>query len=119
MDARILTIKNLINPAVMPGLGEISGQVINTHAADTIGVIIDNIPARSIISAIGTSVLTADGTTPLAVGNIISDGTKAGTKKVRFNLLPLNTLSFVVKYSESEVITPISTDVDVTLTALQ
>lgn len=119
MDARNLTIKNLINPGVMPGYSEIAGQVINTHAADTLVVNIDNIPARSIISVQGISTVTADGTVPVAVGNVVATGTKAGTKKVTFSLIPLNTLSYVIKYSESDVITPVSTDVDITLTPLQ
>lgn len=120
LEGRILTIKNLINPAIMPGYSEISGQAFNSHAADAINVVVDNIPARSIISAIGTSCVTADGTVPVGVGTLIADGTKAGTKKVTFvGVVAVNTLNFTIKYSESEVISAPVDDSGITLYALQ
>ena len=118
MEARILTIKNLINPAVMPGYSEIAGQVKNTHAATAYNFTVDNIPGRSIITVIATSQVTADGSTPVVIGHTIAAGTKAGTQKVTLLAVPaLSTCSFVIKYSESEVITPKENNAALTITA--
>jgi hypothetical protein len=101
--ARINTIKNLINPAVMPGYSEIAGMAINAEAASN-SIIVDNIPARSILAVSAQSQVTADGSVPVAVSYAIADGTKAGTKKVTFTVVASSTLSYIIKYSESEVI---------------
>lgn len=118
-SVRIQTIKNIINPAVMPGYSELAGMIINT-SGNSEDAIIDNIPARSIISVHAQSQVTADASSPAGRGFVIANGTKAGTKKITIKAIPtVSTCSYVIKYSESEVITPVTHDDDFLLYPLQ